>query len=588
MTGFFQDPPHLSNQYTDDRLLRDYLRRTLPEDTLRDVEADLQRFGERVVTDIAAWGEDAERDEPRLVQYDAWGRRIDRIVTARGWRELDRVSAEEGLVAIGYERQHGPLSRVYQFAKLYLFAPSSAIYSCPLAMTDGAARLIEVHGDDALWQAAYARLTTRDPERFWTSGQWMTERTGGSDVGRTETIARRDGEGYRLYGTKWFTSATTAQMAFTLARIADEQGHATPGSRGLSLFYVETHEADGRLNAIEIHRLKDKLGTRALPTAELTLHGTRAKLVGQPGRGVPHITALVNVTRVYNAICAVAGMRRAIALARDYAARREAFGRKLAEQPLHIETLAQLEVELQAAFHLAFHLVELLGKDECGAATAEEAATLRLLTPVAKLYTAKQAVATASEVLESFGGAGYVEDTGLPKLLRDAQVLSIWEGTTNILSLDTLRAIDKEDALEPTLASIGRRISLISHPELAGLAERVERAVRELRMFLPRAAEWGLDGIQSAARGFAYSLARTYTASLLLEHAQWELETWSDARGLAVAQRWCGQNLTPLVEGIPQHRAASLALAMNVDFYHEVAASEGATIAERNPETARS
>lgn len=587
MTGFYQDPPRLTNQYTDDRLLRDYLGRKLPPDMLAEIEPDLEQFGERVVGDIAAWGDDAERQEPQLVQYDAWGRRIDRIEVARGWRELDRISAEEGLVAIGYARQYGPLSRVYQFAKLYLFNPSSAIYSCPLAMTDGAARLIEVHGDSELRTGAYARLISRDPEQFWTSGQWMTERTGGSDVGRTETIARRDGDGYRLYGTKWFTSATTSQMAFTLARIEDAQGETTTGSRGLSLFYVETHNADGELNEIEIHRLKDKLGTRALPTAELSLRGTPAKLVGEPGRGVPNITALVNVTRIYNTICAVASMRRGIALARDYAMRREAFGRKLAEQPLHVETLAQLEVELQGGFHLAFHLVELLGKEECGAATAEETAVLRMLTPIAKLYTAKQSVAVASEVLESFGGAGYVEDTGLPKLLRDSQVLAIWEGTTNILSLDALRAIDKEDALGPTLGAIERRLLLVRHPELNELTEQVHSAVQTLRGWLPQTAACGLEGIQAGARGFAFGLARTYIASLLLEHAGWELETWSDWRGAAVAQRWCRQNLTPLTEPNARHRAASQALAMNIDLFHESDTQQGAGT-QRKPAAARS
>lgn len=563
MTGFFQDPPRLTNQFTSDSLLRRYLTRRLPDDIRAEVAGDLERFGERVVGDIAAWGDDAERNEPRLVQFDPWGRRIDRIEVARGWRELDRISAEEGLVAIGYERNFGPLSRVYQFAKLYLFAPSSAIYSCPLAMTDGAARLIETHGDDELWSGAYAHLTSRDPAEFWTSGQWMTERTGGSDVGRTETVARRDGERFRLFGTKWFTSATTSQMAFTLARIEDEQGGKTTGSRGLSVFYVETHDADGRLNQIEIHRLKDKLGTRALPTAELSLRGTPAKLVGEPGRGVPNIASLVNVTRVYNTICAVAGMRRAIALARDYAFRREAFGKKLAEQPLHLETLAELELELRGGFALGFHLVELLGKEECGAATDEERSLLRLLTPIAKLYTAKQGVVVASEVLESFGGAGYVEDTGLPKLLRDAQVLAIWEGTTNILSLDTLRAIDKEAALGPAMASIARRLRAIKHPQLGAAVARTAEATGRLTEYFAQAGELGLEGIQAGARGFAYSLARTYIALLLLEQAQWDLETGGEPSGAIVAERWTRRELTPIVNVDAAHRADSRILGLD-------------------------
>lgn len=573
MASFFQDPPRLANQFTEDRLLRDYLRRRLPADMLSAIEPDLVNLGERAVTDIAALGDQAEANPPRLVQFDPWGRRVDEIETCPAWRQLDRVSAEEGLVAIGYERKFGPLSRTYQFAKLYLFNPSSAIYTCPLAMTDGAARCIEVHGDPELWKRAYLRLTSRDPERFWTSGQWMTERTGGSDVGRSETIARRDGDGYRLYGTKWFTSATTSQMAFTLARIEDN-GHATEGSRGLSLFYLETHDDAGRLNSIEIHRLKDKLGTKALPTAELTLHGTPARLVGEPGRGVPNIAALVNVTRVYNTICAVSGMRRAIALARDYAARRAAFGRPLAQQPLHVETLANLEVEFQGNFLLAFHVVDLLGRDECGAASAEERAILRLLTPLAKLYTAKQAVAVASETLEAFGGAGYVENTGLPRLLRDAQVLPIWEGTTNILSLDALRAIEKEDALRPFLSAIERRLLVVRHPELSGHIDRVHHAVGEIRSYLGAVAADGLDAIQAGARSFALSLAQTYIASLVLEHAQWELEHTTSRRALAVAQRWCARPLASLEPCEADRLAVSQALAMDLDLAGGISEAE--------------
>lgn len=583
MPNFFQDPPRLGNQFLEDSALRRVLQRKLSREAAAAITPDLERFGQRVIEDVARWGDDANAVEPALVQFDPWGRRIDRIDVARGWLELDRISAEEGLVAIGYERAHGPASRLHQFAKLYLFGPASATYTCPLAMTDGAARLIEVLGSDELKRGALARLTSRDPEQFWTSGQWMTERPGGSDVGRTETIARasaghaggngngsanhaaanRGAANYQLFGDKWFTSATTAQMAFTLARIEDGAGNTTPGSRGLSLFYVETRDAGGGLNHIEVLRLKDKLGTRSLPTAELRLVGTPALLVGEPGRGVPNITTLVNVTRVYNAVCSVAGMRRGLALARDYASRRQAFGKLLAEQPLHLETLAALEVEFQAALWLVFRVVELLGRDECGVATEDERAVLRLLTPLAKLYTARQTVASASEVLESFGGAGYVEDTGLPRLLRDAQVLSIWEGTTNVLSLDALRAIDKEQSFEPLLADIARHLERATHPQLQDERRAVEQAAAALAAYLPQAAGDGLEALQAGARGFAFGLARTYIAALLVEQAQWELARGGDAPTAITARRWCRQSLVPVVAADAEHRAESRRLALD-------------------------
>jgi alkylation response protein AidB-like acyl-CoA dehydrogenase len=407
-------------------------------------------------------------------------------------------------------------------------------------MTDGAARLLELHPDEAT-RSVFERLTTRDPARFWTSGQWMTERTGGSDVASTTTIARRvnDGAyGYRLVGTKWFTSATTSQVAITLARIEG----APPGGRGLSVFLVRLRDDDESLRGIRVNRLKDKLGTRALPTAELSLEETPAHLVGGAGDGIRKIAALFNVTRVYNAVAAVAGMRRAIALAHDYATKRIAFGKPILQHPLHAETLAALEVEWAAGFHLAFRVVELLGRQECDEASESEAALLRLMIPVAKLYTAKQAVAVASEALESFGGAGYIEDTGLPRLLRDAQVLSIWEGTTNVLSLDVLRAIEKTNALAAFIDDVRQRLGALPSPVLGEAAARVDEALLSVEAFGERLSREGRDFAEVHARRFAYAIARVWSASLMLEHASHQ----SDESSARIALRWCAGNLAPL------------------------------------------
>jgi putative acyl-CoA dehydrogenase len=552
MSEFFQDPPRLGNQYDDDALLRAYLRWRLPAKMVAEIEPDLRRLGHRAVTDILALGEAAEASPPRHIPYDAWGHRVDRIETSDAWGELDRIAATEGIVATAYERAHGAHSRIDQFARLYLFAPSSALYSCPLAMTDGAARFLEVHGNQSV-QPVFGHLTSRDPSEFWTSGQWMTERTGGSDVATTSTIARcEEGDTYRLYGSKWFTSATTSQVAMTLARI-----EGTPaGSHGLSVFLIELRDSDGMLRNIRIERIKDKLGTRALPTAELALEGTPAQLVGGAGDGIRKIATLFNVTRVYNAVAAVAGMRRAIALASDYSRRRRAFGKSLIEHPLHVETLADMQLELRAAFLLAFRVVELLGKDECGDATESESQLLRFLIPVAKLYTAKQAIVVASEALEAFGGAGYLEDTGIPRLLRDAQVLSIWEGTTNILSLDALRAMERIDALGVWTSDVRRRLSGAATAALSSCAERTLSAVERIERYAARAVTAGADFQQAGARGFAYAIARTEAAALLIEHANAQ----GDQPALTAAERWCDRELAPLVDADPQHRAESAAL----------------------------
>lgn len=537
---FFQAQAELRNQYDADWLLQSYLKRVLPAEVLNEIQPDLQRFGGRVVGDIYNWGEDAEANNPRLVQFDAWGRRIDKIEVSAGWEQLRRVSAEEGLVAIGYERKYGEYSRIYQFAKLMLFNPSSATYMCPLAMTDGAARVLEVYASEDLKQRAFPRVTSRDPDLFWTSGQWMTEKAGGSDVGNSQTVATPLENGKcSLDGKKWFSSATTSEMTMTLARLMSPE--LVRGSKGLSVFYLETHTGDGKLNGIQIERLKDKLGTKALPTAELTLEGAQAELVGEVGQGVRTIATLFNITRIYNACAAVSLMQRGIVLAQDYAERRMAFGKFLTDQPLHMHTLKEMEVERAAGFHLLFETVGLLGREEVGKATPDELARLRIMTPIIKLFTAKQAVRVLSETLECFGGAGYVENTGLPKLLRNAQVLPIWEGTTNVLSLDVLRAIDKEKALQPLMADIRKRMSLITDGDLAPAAVRVIEGAARIEHFY---GCYGSNAVamQEGARELAMSIAQVAAASLLIEHAY-----STGGPHTEVALRWCRRELTPLL-----------------------------------------
>src|SRR5690242_6657246 len=332
---------------------------------LREIEPSLVEMGRLAGGELYQLQLADRLNEPRLTQWDAWGNRVDRIELTPLWRVAERIAAEHGVVAAAYERKHGSLSRVHQCALAYLFTPSTDIYSCPLAMTDGAARTLLVSGNETLIERAVPHLITRDPAQFWTAGQWMTELTGGSDVGLTETVAKQHGDDerdFRLYGRKWFTSAIGSQIALTLAR---PEGNP-PGGRGLALFYLETRDDDGRPRNIQINRLKDKLGTRKVPTAELTLNGTPAQLVLGTTDGVRNIAPLLNVTRLWNGISAVSLMRRGVALASDYARKRVAFGAPLSEKPLHRDTLATLAAETEAAFHLAFYVAELTGRSESG------------------------------------------------------------------------------------------------------------------------------------------------------------------------------------------------------------------------------
>jgi len=558
VTSFVQDAPRAGNPYTEDRLLQAHLRRVLPESVLDAVEPGLARFGDRVLQEVEPLGVAAEASPPVHVPFDAWGNRIDRVDVPCAWVDLERISAEEGLVAVGYERTHGRWSRVHQFARNYLFSPASAVFACPLAMTDGAARLIEHYGDAYLKDQVLPRLISRDPDRFWVSGQWMTERTGGSDVGGTETVARQDADGYRLYGNKWFASAVTAPVAMTLARIEG----APEGSRGLSLFFVKVFDDRGRFRNVRVVRLKDKVGTRALPTAELELDGVQARLVGGPGHGVRKIATLFNITRIYNSIVAVSFMRKAVALARDYAHRRRAFGRFLQELPAHVETLAGLEVAFRGSFALTFHLAELLGKEEAGEASEDERALLRLFTPICKLYTARQAVDVVSEAIECIGGAGYLEESGLGALLRDVHVLPIWEGTTNILALDTLRALRKEDAYGPFVADTRRRLDAVSVPQLEHAVAQTRRALEALETYMVRAGEEPVEFSQAGARFLAWSMAEIHAAALLLDHARWALESGQDEAAVLAARRWCDRLTGTFALPDLAHRLVSRSLAL--------------------------
>ncbi|XP_070619118.1 acyl-CoA dehydrogenase family member 11-like isoform X2 [Erythrolamprus reginae] len=491
------EAPRTGNPYLEDPLLQGYLRAHLPAQVFAEVNVDLERFGARLRDEIDFLGRECELNPPRLLHFDAWGRRVDQVTTCPAWKRLKDISAEESLVAGGYKRRYSCWSRLHQFAKVYLFMSFSALYGCPLAMTDGAAKVIESLGVPKPLEEAYAHLTSSDPKTFWTSGQWMTEHKGGSDVGGgTETVARKRPDGsYSLHGFKWFTSAADSDMTLTLARIVGPDGQIKQGSRGLSLFYLKIYE-DGKLNGIKIERLKEKMGTRAVPTAELTLDGARAHLISEEGQGIGCIANMLNITRIYNTLLAIALMRRVVDLARDYATKREAFGKPLKDHPLHMQTLARME-----------------------------------------------GIAVSSEGLECFGGQGYMEDTGLPAILRDSQVLSIWEGTTNVLSLDVLRSILKSQgkALDVFFSTVQAKLEAATRQsELQSSVQTIQNNLQKLKEFVQRMDSEGEVGWQLAARDFAYNLAWIYEGVLLLEHAA---RTGASATNIYAAQRWCQENV---------------------------------------------
>jgi len=550
VTRFVQDLAPLPDLYAADVALRAHLDRLLGDVGHKSAAPLLESLAADAAGPLHAAALDAETHPPRHVPYDPWGKRVDRIETAGGWETLRRAAATHGLVALPYEADAratwGAGARVVQHALLHLYGPWSATYSCPVAMSDGAATVLAADGvDPALRERLLPRLLSRDPDVAWTSGQWMTESQGGSDVGRATTEARRSDDGtWRLHGEKWFCSATTSEFAIALAR---PEG-APDGSRGLACFVVPRYArlaaappagswARETAPGLFVHRLKDKLGTRALPSAEVRLDGAEAWPVGDPAEpGLRRMLALVQVTRIHNAAAAAAGMRRGLVLARRFAETREAFGERLFRQPLHREVLSWLAVDADAAFSLTGLCFSLLGRYE-NDGDADAGALLRFAATLAKASTGKLAVANASEVVECFGGPGYIEDTEIPRLLRDSQVLPVWEGTTNVLSLDVVRALARDDALTPYLAYVDRTLDVTG--EWIGPVARQLRPVRDAVAEDARAAAAEPLGAttQARARHLMERMAHLLAAATLLEQASFDLDR-GDARSALVASLW--------------------------------------------------
>lgn len=529
MTRFVQDSPALRDPYTSDWQLQGWLERLLGPDGHAAAKGRLAALSADVLGPLRAAHHDAETHPPTLTRFDPWGARIERIHVSAGWQTQRAAAARHAVVALPYQPDPawGARTRVVQHALLHLWGPESATFSCPVAMADGAAALLTAVAPTSPW---LARLTSTDPAVAVTSGQWMTESQGGSDIARSTTTARPGPDGtWLLTGDKWFCSAIDSAMAVALAR---PEG-AGPGSRNLAPFLVPRYATDGVTPApgLQVLRLKDKLGTRAVPTGEVRLDDVPAVPLGDPAvPGLARMMTLVVVTRLHNAAAAAGGMRRGLEYALSHAANRQIAGGVLADNPLHRATLGGLAVDAAGAYALAAHAFTLLGDDPTG----DE---LRLVAPLAKLTTGRLAVASASEYLEAFGGAGYVEDTGIPRLLRDAQVLPIWEGTTNVLSIDVLRALATGSGARPLLhrAEIAADAAV---SRLPGVAEALIAAARRLAADVETAAADPRDPrVVAGARELALRLGNTLTAALLLEHAAWAADRGDDRPAL-LASLW--------------------------------------------------
>jgi len=439
--------PTDANWYLADAPFRALLDRALPASTRAWLEPQLVKLGTETPAFVEPRSAECDDKTPTLRQYDRFGERgVDTCVYPTAYLEMERVAYGSGMVALKYEpetrRTHAGSLHTAGFALGYVFAQAEAGLFCPVCMTDGVARILDLHGSDALKKEWIPRLASRDWDRLATGAMFLTEKQGGSDVGAAATRAAPQPDGtWKLYGEKWFCSNADAEAILALAR---PEG-APAGTRGLGLFLVPGEQPGRR-----IRRLKDKLGVRSMPTGEIELDGAVGWAVGALDMGFKHMADMLNLSRLYNAQTAVSIMRRAFYEAAQWGRARRAFGRPLVEHALYREVLADVAAEWLGALHLVFETIAVLDRADTNG-TEVDRKLVRILTPLAKLHTGKLAVWAASECMELIGGNGYIEDFPMARLLRDAQVLPIWEGTTNILTLDVLRACAKESAHEPLL-----------------------------------------------------------------------------------------------------------------------------------------
>jgi putative acyl-CoA dehydrogenase len=467
--------------------------------------------------EAAEHGRRAERNEPRLITHDRFGHRVDQVDLDPSWHWLLRGAVEREIHALPW-RDPQPGAHVARAALELLWTHANAGVMCPVSMTYSAVPALR--RDPALAAEWEPRLTLPDYERGALCGMAMTEKQGGSDVRANTTRAESVGDGWwELTGHKWFCSYPPCDIFLVLAQAGGRDGFP-------SCFLLE------RGPGMEFQRLKDKLGTRSLPSSEVEFRGAAARLLGDEGRGVATIIEMVTHTRLDCVIGSACGMRRGVAEAVWHARHRSAFGRRLVEQPLMINVLADLAIESEAATATALRLAR--AYDE------EDNALRRFATAVLKYWICKRATPHAAEALECLGGNGYVEESPMPRLLRDAPLNGIWEGSGNVMSLDVLRALAREPEGLP---------AFLAECELARGADA--RLDAHLDSLAAPADEWG-------ARRGVEDLALAFQASLLVRFAP---PAVADAFCAGRLGEGCGRVFGTLPSGVDGEAIVERALA---------------------------
>ena len=497
----FNQPAPLEryNLFAGNRALADALKFNLPRERLDAASSRLAALGAELGTRESFWkGAAANQYVPRLHTHDRYGRRRDEIEYHPAYHDLMALLMRHGLHT-GAWADGTAGAHVERAAAYLLYAEVENGTQCPATMTYGSVPAIR--RDPVLSAEWLPKLYSReyDPrnlpmpaKRSVLVGMGMTEKQGGSDVRANTTQAARNGQGWSITGHKWFLSAPMSDAWLVLAQ----------SPRGLSCFFLPRYRPDGTLNAIRIQRLKDKLGNRSNASSEVEFEGAYATLLGEEGRGVPMILEMGVYTRLDCAIGSAGLMRQALAQALWHAAQREVFGRRLTEQPLMKNVLADLALESEAATALAIRLSRAYDAQ----VDERERLLARVLTPASKFWICKRGAHFAEEAMEAIGGNGYVEESSLARIYREMPVNSIWEGSGNIMCLDVLRALRKSPDVVDALAA-----ELL---EARGAHPAYDRFCSALKQRLADAAM-----LEPAARRLTQDLALAVQASLLARHA---------------------------------------------------------------------
>ncbi|HJP80137.1 MAG TPA: acyl-CoA dehydrogenase family protein [Pseudonocardiaceae bacterium] len=464
-------------------------------------EAGLHELGRLAGTEeVIEWGRQANNNPPVLRTHDRYGHRIDEVAFHPAWHELMTVAVRNGIHATPWQDAR-PGAHVARAAKELVWGQVEGGHMCPIAMTYAIVPALRRNpGLAATYEPLLAApeydfgLRVPTEKRGLIAGMSMTEKQGGSDVRANTTTATPTGDGvYRITGHKWFTSAPMSDMFLTLAQ--------APG--GLSCFLLPRVLPDGTRNTIMLQRLKDKLGNKSNASAEIEYDGAVGWLVGPEGKGVPTIVEMVNLTRLDCVIGSAGIMRAGLVAATHHATYRRAFGRELIQQPLMANVLADLTVESEAATMIAMRLAG--ATDRLAAGDEQEAAFRRLALAVTKYWVCKRTPSHSVEALECLGGNGYVEESDMPRLYREAPLASIWEGSGNVSALDALRAMGRQpESLEAYFAEVDLA---------AGADHRLDEATERLRKDLAN-----LDDIETRARRLVEHLALVLQGSLLVRH----------------------------------------------------------------------